>query len=209
MSFQNDFLKPFVVVMRQSSAKEIRELIIRQVSRMVLSQVANVKSGWKSMFMARILRTCAARLPCKQQYRAWRHAGLVHVQVFSQAAKDNEATIVRLAFATVEKIVSEHFRVITETDVGVFADCVNCLTAFTNQSHDDDVALNAIAFLRFCAMRLAEGSIGDVDTLPDEVRLHWACAGSTCCLYFMQSGVRTQVHHDSSVAAGRCQYAAE
>jgi Sec7-like guanine-nucleotide exchange factor len=28
-SFQNDFLKPFVVVMRQSRAVEIRELIIR------------------------------------------------------------------------------------------------------------------------------------------------------------------------------------
>jgi Sec7-like guanine-nucleotide exchange factor len=51
MSFQNDFLKPFVVVIRQSGAKEIRELIIRQVSRMVLLQVSNVKSGWKSMFM--------------------------------------------------------------------------------------------------------------------------------------------------------------
>ena len=37
MSFQNDFLKPFVVVMRQSGAKEIRELIIRQVQRSILS----------------------------------------------------------------------------------------------------------------------------------------------------------------------------
>jgi hypothetical protein len=92
------------------------------------------------------------------------------VQVFSQAARDNESTIVRLSFDTVEKIVREHFTVITETDVGVFADCVNCLTAFTNQSHDDSVALNAVAFLRFCAGRLAEGSIGDVDTLPEEVR---------------------------------------
>lgn len=102
-----------------------------------------------------------------------RHA---RVQVFSQAAKDNEATLVRLSFETVEKIVREHFTVITETDVGVFADCVNCLTAFTNQSHDDNVALNAIAFLRFCAMRLAEGSIGDVDTLPEEV---WRMQGCT------------------------------
>ena len=51
MSFQNDFLTPFVVVMRQSGAKEIRELIIRQASRMVLSRVSNIKSGWKSMFM--------------------------------------------------------------------------------------------------------------------------------------------------------------
>jgi hypothetical protein len=99
------------------------------------------------------------------------------VQVFSQAAKDNESTIVRLSFETVEKIVREHFTVITETDVGVFADCVNCLTAFTNQSHDDNVALNAIAFLRFCAGRLAEGSIGDVDHLPEEAR-----CGCDCCL---------------------------
>lgn len=90
--------------------------------------------------------------------------------MFSQAAKDPEPTIVRLAFDTMEKIVREHFTVITETDVGVFADCVNCLTCFTNQSHDDNVALNAIAFLRFCAIRLAEGSIGDVDNLPEEVR---------------------------------------
>lgn len=52
-SFQNDFLKPFVVVMRQSGAKEIRELIIRQASRMVLSRVGNIRSGWKSMFMVR------------------------------------------------------------------------------------------------------------------------------------------------------------
>jgi len=50
---QNDFLRPFVVVMRHSRALEIRELIIRCVSQMVLARVANVKSGWKSMFMVR------------------------------------------------------------------------------------------------------------------------------------------------------------
>jgi Sec7-like guanine-nucleotide exchange factor len=32
-SFQNDFLKPFVVVMRQTQNVEIRELIIRCVSQ--------------------------------------------------------------------------------------------------------------------------------------------------------------------------------
>lgn len=37
---------------------------------------------------------------------------------------------------------------------------VNCLIAFTNNPHSLDVALNAIAFLRFCAMKLAEGDIG-------------------------------------------------
>ncbi len=35
-SFQNDFLKPFVVVMRQSKALEIRELIIRCGSLLIL-----------------------------------------------------------------------------------------------------------------------------------------------------------------------------
>ena len=46
-TFQNDFLRPFVVVMRQSGAVEIRELIIRCLSQMVLARVNNVKSGWK------------------------------------------------------------------------------------------------------------------------------------------------------------------
>lgn len=53
---------------------------------MVLARVGNVKSGWKSMFM-----------------------------VFTTAASDDEQTIVRLAFETIEKIVREHFQHITET----------------------------------------------------------------------------------------------
>jgi hypothetical protein len=44
--------------------------------------------------------------------------------------------------------------------VTTFTDCVNCLIAFTNNPHSLDVSLNAIAFLRFCAMKLAEGAIG-------------------------------------------------
>ena len=55
---------------------------------MVLSRVANIKSGWKSMFM-----------------------------VFTTAASDESPVIVRLAFETIEKIVREHFDYITETEV--------------------------------------------------------------------------------------------
>jgi brefeldin A-inhibited guanine nucleotide-exchange protein len=65
-------------------AVEIRELIIRCLSQMVLARVNNVKSGWKSMFM-----------------------------VFTTAAGDPDPTIVRLAFDTIEKIVREHFGHIT------------------------------------------------------------------------------------------------
>ncbi|XP_068649734.1 brefeldin A-inhibited guanine nucleotide-exchange protein 2-like [Aristolochia californica] len=129
-NFQNEFMKPFVVVMRRSSAVEIRELIIRCVSQMVLSRVNNVKSGWKSMFM-----------------------------VFTTAAYDDHKNIVLLAFEIIEKIVRDYFPYITETETTTFTDCVNCLIAFTNSRFNKDISLNAIDFLRFCAVKLAEGDL--------------------------------------------------
>ncbi|CAN0824552.1 Brefeldin A-inhibited guanine nucleotide-exchange protein 3 [Linum grandiflorum] len=83
-NFQNEFMKPFVIVMRKSSAVEIRELIIRCVSQMVLSRVKHVKSGWKSMFM-----------------------------VFTTAAYDDHKNIVLLAFEIMEKIIRDYFPYIT------------------------------------------------------------------------------------------------
>ncbi|WCJ22841.1 Brefeldin A-inhibited guanine nucleotide-exchange protein 2 [Euphorbia peplus] len=130
-NFQNEFMKPFVIVMRKSSAVEIRELIIRCVSQMVLSRVNNVKSGWKSMFM-----------------------------VFTTAAYDDHKNIVLLSFEIMEKIIRDYFPYITETETTTFTDCVNCLIAFTNSRFNKDISLNAIAFLRFCATKLAEGDLG-------------------------------------------------
>lgn len=124
-------MKPFVVVMRKSSAVEIRELIIRCVSQMVLSRVNNVKSGWKSMFM-----------------------------VFTTAAYDDHKNIVLLAFEIMEKIVRDYFPYITETETTTFTDCVNCLIAFTNNRFNKDISLSAIGFLRYCAEKLAEGDFG-------------------------------------------------
>lgn len=57
-NFQNEFLRPFVVVMQKSSSSEIRELIVRCISQMVLSRVNNVKSGWKSVFMVCFTLIC-------------------------------------------------------------------------------------------------------------------------------------------------------
>lgn len=130
-NFQNEFMKPFVIVMRKSSAVEIRELIIRCVSQMVLSRVNNVKSGWKSMFM-----------------------------VFTTAAYDDHKNIVLLAFEILEKIIRDYFPYITETETTTFTDCVNCLVAFTNSRFNKDISLNAITFLRFCATKLAQGDLG-------------------------------------------------
>ncbi|CAJ2633475.1 unnamed protein product [Trifolium pratense] len=129
-NFQNEFLRPFVIVMQKSNSTEIRELIVRCISQMVLSRVSNVKSGWKSVFM-----------------------------VFTAAAADERKNIVLLAFETMEKIVREFFPYITETETTTFTDCVGCLLTFTNSRFNSDVSLNAIAFLRFCAVRLADGGL--------------------------------------------------
>ncbi|XP_052191961.1 LOW QUALITY PROTEIN: brefeldin A-inhibited guanine nucleotide-exchange protein 1 [Diospyros lotus] len=129
-NFQNEFLRPFVIVMQNSSSAEIRELIVRCISQMVLSRVSNVKSGWKSVFM-----------------------------VFTAAAADERKNIVLLAFETMEKIVREYFPYITETEAVTFTDCVRCLITFTNSRFNSDVSLNAIAFLRFCAVKLADGAL--------------------------------------------------
>lgn len=37
---------------------------------------------------------------------------------------------------------------------------MNCLIAFTNSRFNKEISLNAIAFLRFCATKLAEGDLG-------------------------------------------------
>ncbi|XP_011000850.1 PREDICTED: brefeldin A-inhibited guanine nucleotide-exchange protein 1-like [Populus euphratica] len=129
-NFQNEFLRPFVIVMQKSSSTEIRELIVRCISQMVLSRVSNVKSGWKSVFM-----------------------------VFTVAASDERKNVVLLAFETMEKIVREYFPYITETERTTFTDCVRCLTTFTNSRFNSDVSLDAIAFLRFCALKLADGGL--------------------------------------------------
>ncbi|KAK7256643.1 hypothetical protein RIF29_30097 [Crotalaria pallida] len=141
-NFQNAFMKPFVIVMRKSSAVEIRELIIRCVSQMVLSRVNNVKSGWKSMFM-----------------------------VFTTAAYDDHKNIVLLAFEIIEKIIRDYFPYITETETTTFTDCVNCLIAFTNSRFNKEISLNAIAFLRFCATKLAEGDLGSSSRNKDKETL--------------------------------------
>ncbi|WOG86863.1 hypothetical protein DCAR_0206082 [Daucus carota subsp. sativus] len=129
-NFQNEFLMPFVIIMQKSSSAEIRELIVRCISQMVLTRVNNVKSGWKSVFM-----------------------------VFTAAAADERKNIVLLAFQTMEKIVREYFPHITEVEAVTFTDCVKCLITFTSSRFNSDVSLNAIAFLRFFAVKLADGGL--------------------------------------------------
>lgn len=81
---------------------------------------------------------------------------MIYLQVFTSAASDDTRSIVLLAFETVEKIIRDYFHHITETETTTFTDCVTCLIAFTSSQFNSDANLNAIAFLRFCAVKLAE-----------------------------------------------------
>ncbi|KAL4301738.1 hypothetical protein GQ457_10G019250 [Hibiscus cannabinus] len=138
-NFQNEFLRPFVIVMQKSDSIEIRELIVRCISQMVLSRASNVKSGWRSVFM-----------------------------VFTAAAADEQKNIALLAFETMEKIVRVHFPHVTETEATTFTECVRCLIKFTNSRFNKDISLNAVAFLRFCALKLAEGELGCTGKSSDD-----------------------------------------
>lgn len=73
-----------------------------------------------------------------------------------------------MAFEIIEKILRDYFPYITETETTTFTDCVNCLIAFTNSRFNKDISLNAIAFLRFCAGKLAEGDLGSLSRNKDK-----------------------------------------
>ncbi|KAL3650082.1 Brefeldin A-inhibited guanine nucleotide-exchange protein 5 [Castilleja foliolosa] len=126
-TFQNDILKPFVVLIRGSRSDSIRRLIVDCIVQMIKSKVGNIKSGWRSVFM-----------------------------IFTAAADDDLEPIVESAFENVEQVVLEHF----DQVVGdCFMDCVNCLIGFANNKTSHRISLKAIALLRICEDRLAEGLI--------------------------------------------------
>ncbi|CAA0821230.1 HOPM interactor 7 [Striga hermonthica] len=141
-TFQNDILKPFVVLIRSSRSDTIRRLIVDCiVQQMIKSKVGSIKSGWRSVFM-----------------------------IFTAAADDDTEPIVESAFENVEQVVLEHF----DQVVGdCFMDCVNCLIGFANNKSSHRISLKAIALLRICEDRLAEGLIPGgvlkpIDSAADE-----------------------------------------
>lgn len=140
-TFQNDILKPFVVLMRNSRSESTRRLIVDCIVQMIKSKVGSIKSGWRSVFM-----------------------------IFTAAADDESEPIVESAFENVEQVILEHF----DQVVGdCFMDCVNCLIGFANNKSSHRISLKAIALLRICEDRLAEGlvpggALKPIDVSPDE-----------------------------------------
>ncbi|KAK4784611.1 hypothetical protein SAY86_018979 [Trapa natans] len=138
-TFQNDILKPFVVLMRNSQSESIRRLIVDCIVQMIKSKVGSIKSGWHSVFM-----------------------------IFTAAADDELESIVESAFENVEQVILEHF----DQVVGdCFMDCVNCLIRFANNKTSHRISLKAIALLRICEDRLAEGLIPGGALKPVDVEV--------------------------------------
>ncbi|KAL7148741.1 hypothetical protein ABFS83_06G199500 [Erythranthe nasuta] len=79
-TFQNEILRPFVILMQSSTSESIRRLILDSTVQMIKSKVGNIKSGWRSIFM-----------------------------IFSMAADDDLERIVESAFENVEQAILEHF----------------------------------------------------------------------------------------------------
>ncbi|THG19477.1 hypothetical protein TEA_007202 [Camellia sinensis var. sinensis] len=79
-TFQNDILKPFVILMRSSRSETVRRLIVDCIVQMIKSKVGSIKSGWRSVFM-----------------------------IFTAAADDELEPIVESAFENVEQVLLEHF----------------------------------------------------------------------------------------------------
>ncbi|KAM7505722.1 hypothetical protein LguiB_004626 [Lonicera macranthoides] len=136
-TFQNDILKPFVILMRSSRSESIRRLIVDCIVQMIKSKVGSIKSGWRSVFM-----------------------------VFTAAADDELEPIVESAFENVEQVILEHF----DQVVGdCFMDCVNCLIGFANNKSSHRISLKAIALLRICEDRLAEGLVPGGSLKPIDI----------------------------------------
>ncbi|CAN1290784.1 Brefeldin A-inhibited guanine nucleotide-exchange protein 5 [Linum perenne] len=148
-AFQNEILKPFVVLMRNSQSISIRSLIVECIVQMIKSKGGSIKSGWHSVFM-----------------------------IFTTVADDEKESIVERAFENVEQVILEHFDLVIGD---CFMDCINCLIRFAKNKSSEGISLKAIALLRICENRLAEGRIPssalkplDGDASSDATEYYWS-----------------------------------
>ncbi|KAL6545251.1 Brefeldin A-inhibited guanine nucleotide-exchange protein 5 [Orobanche gracilis] len=79
-SFQNDILKPFIILMQSSRSESLRRRILDCIVQMIKSKAGKIKSGWRSVFT-----------------------------IFTIAAEDDLEAIVESAFENVEQVILEHF----------------------------------------------------------------------------------------------------
>lgn len=148
--FQKDFMKPFEIIMKKNTSKNIRDMVVQCVAQMVNSQYFNIKSGWKNVF-----------------------------SVFFLAASDQEEGIVDLAFNTTVRIITDIMERQFASVLDSFQDAVKTLSEFACNVKFPDTSMEAIRYIRVCARYVAEKGIifrdhqGDTDVYVQEEDRVW------------------------------------
>ncbi|KRY36959.1 Brefeldin A-inhibited guanine nucleotide-exchange protein 1 [Trichinella spiralis] len=120
--FQKDFLRPFEYIMKRNKSSTIRDMIVRCMSQMVISQARNIKSGWTNIFC-----------------------------VYLIAASEQDESLVNLSFCSVSDIVSNVFNVQFSSVLDSFQEAIKCLAEYACNATFPDVSMEAIQLIRLCA----------------------------------------------------------
>lgn len=127
-SAQVDFLKSFEWIMKNSTNREVQDLILSSIVQMLAVRAKNIRSGWSSIFVT-----------------------------IGQAAKRNqEPTLIRLAFSLVQLIFDSYFDLIQGANVLV--EYIACLAEFAQLNQEWDIVSSSIELLRKCAVMLIQGA---------------------------------------------------
>ncbi|KAJ3341100.1 guanine nucleotide exchange protein for ADP-robosylation factor [Gonapodya sp. JEL0774] len=81
--FQKDFLRPFEIILQESTDINIKDLVLRSLTQMIQMKSKNLRSGWKAMLL-----------------------------VFTKAAREQTESIVTLAFETVKNMQKAYLETI-------------------------------------------------------------------------------------------------
>lgn len=123
-SAQVDFLKSFEWIMKNSTNREVQELILSSIIQMLSVRAKNIRSGWCSIFVT-----------------------------IGQAAKQNqEPALIRQAFSLVQLIFDSYFELIQGGNVLV--EYIACLSEFGQLNQEWDIVSSSVELLRNCAVML-------------------------------------------------------
>ncbi|KRX20708.1 Brefeldin A-inhibited guanine nucleotide-exchange protein 1 [Trichinella nelsoni] len=135
--FQKDFLRPFEYIMKRNKSSTIRDMIVRCMSQMVISQARNIKSGWTNIF-------CVYLIAASEQDES-----LVNLSFCS--VSDIVCTWLNCLFVCVLFAETNVFNVQFSSVLDSFQEAIKCLAEYACNATFPDVSMEAIQLIRLCA----------------------------------------------------------
>lgn len=110
--------------------------------------------------------------------------------VLSVAGQEKFAEIAELAFKTAEKVINEHFDLIT----GAFVEFITALVKFAkNQKVSDEISLKSISHIETCVEYLIQGRVHGVSVTKDKNGI--AFKSDSCNIWFpILTGLSSLIH---------------